>query len=325
MQAETRVVLVTGVGGNVAQGVLRNLRADFPELRIVGVDINQVTAGHHFCDAAYQVPYAYDASYAERLGSIVEKENVELIIPCTDHETLHAAQVPECRGKVIGNPAETAAIFLDKYQTAERFRSEGIPFADSLLPSQYDGRWEKVVLKPRDGRGSRDVYIDPPSPESFDDSFVVQRFLEGPEITAAFYVRKCGTLHGIIVFQRELRNGMTERCSVVMEHAPGMQKIAEQMTQAFSLRGPCNIQAKVLKDASIVPFEINARYSGTNSIRSQLGFCDVRYGIQEYLLEQTPEAPSIKNGCAIRLMMDIVYPDGNLSELAAGDSNSFIF
>ena len=40
----TRAVLVTGIGGNVGQGVLRNIGASFPELRLVGTDIGTVTA-----------------------------------------------------------------------------------------------------------------------------------------------------------------------------------------------------------------------------------------------------------------------------------------
>lgn len=325
MNAKPRVVLVTGIGGNVAQGVLRNIRADFPEIRIVGIDINEITAGHHFVDAAYRVPYSYEPDYAAHLSEILTKEGVELILPCTDHETLYAAQVPASQGKVLGNSPETASLFLDKYLTAEKFTEVGISFANSLLPSSYDGRWQRRVVKPRDGRGSRNVFFDPPAAQEFDDSYVVQEYLEGPEITAAFYVRKCGTLHGCIVLRRELQNGMTERCEVVMEYASGMEALARKMTEAFALRGPCNIQARVLEGGEIVPFEINARYSGTNSIRAQLGFPDVRYGIQEYLLGQELAEPSIREGSAIRVMMDIVYPERSLKEVKAGSSGSFIY
>ena len=40
----------------------------------------------------------------------------------------------------------------------------------------------------------------------------------------------------------------------------------------------------------VVPFEINCRYSGTSSTRAQLGFPDVAYGVQKYVLGEEPPA-----------------------------------
>ena len=55
-----KTVLVTGIGGNVGQGILRNTIVYQKKIRIVGVNTELVTAGTHLCDIVYQVPFAYD-------------------------------------------------------------------------------------------------------------------------------------------------------------------------------------------------------------------------------------------------------------------------
>ena len=61
MQKTSKTVLVTGIGGNVGQGILRNIRTIYPDLRLVGTDIGRATAGHYFCDAFHQTPYCFDS------------------------------------------------------------------------------------------------------------------------------------------------------------------------------------------------------------------------------------------------------------------------
>mgnify|MGYP000076481693 FL=1 len=49
-------VLVSGIGGNVGQGIIRNINKVFPNVIIVGVDINDFSSGNHLCDIFYKVP-----------------------------------------------------------------------------------------------------------------------------------------------------------------------------------------------------------------------------------------------------------------------------
>ncbi len=83
----------------------------------------------------------------------------------------------------------------------------------------------------------------------------------------------------------------------------------QSMMNALDIKGSCNIQSIVTKDGRIVPFEINGRISGTNSVRSNFGFEDVKYTVEEYLLNKEPQQPVIKQGAAVRILMDVIYPD----------------
>jgi carbamoyl-phosphate synthase large subunit len=169
-------------------------------------------------------------------------------------------------------------------------------------------------VKPREGRGSRGIHLQPNDPTSFDDSYLVQELLEGPEITSTFYALENRTVLGCITMVRELESGNTARAEVVTDFDSEIQGLAEEMVRTFPFRGSINIQAKVTPKG-IVPFEINCRISGTNSIRSQFGFNDVAYTIQDFLFRERPPQPTVSKGSAMRLMIDVVYPGVRLSEI----------
>lgn len=319
-------VLVTGIGGNVGQGILRILRQHFPHIRLVGTDVGTLTAGHHFCDAFYCVPYSYDAAYAEIMPELCRCEGVDLIIPSTDYEVFYLGKIAAKLPQLIATPPETARLFIDKLETFRALSLAGLPFARSWLPADYRGECSQIIVKPREGRGSRGLHLNPPNPGIFDESFMVQELLVGTEITTAFYVKRKKQLHGMITFERALSSGMTERCQVSHNFNEALQPIIAGMIAQFDLRGPCNIQSIVTSSGAVVPFEVNCRYSGTSSIRAQLGFPDVVFGVQEYLLHQEPSPPVIvASGAAIRVFMDIIYPGRDLNEISAGAGDSFVF
>ena len=318
-------VLVTGIGGNVGQGVLRNIRRCAPEVRIVGTDVVELTAGRHFCDRSYRVPRAHEPSFRQAMTAISREESVNLIIPTTDVEAYQLALFRNELPTLLTSPANVTGMCLDKYLTATHFHAAGIPFAETMLPSAYDGRWGSVVVKPREGRGSRDIHRDPPDIRGFDDTFVVQPWLEGEEITSAFYVLRDRRLHGSITMTRALRHGMTDQCTVTGEHDEVVNAVIQQIVAGFEIAGPCNIQSIVTTSGDVIPFEVNCRYSGTNSIRSQFGFDDVKYGLQEYLFHEAVERPQVKVGSAMRVYLDIIYPDRTLAEIQAGAGDSYVY
>jgi carbamoyl-phosphate synthase large subunit len=325
MSQNKNSVLVTGVGGNVGQGIVRNIRASFPDLRIVTTDIGTLTAAHHFCDAFYQVPYCYEESFKTRILEICHSEKIDIIIPATDYEAYHLGLLSSELPPVIASSSEVTSICLDKLKTFECFKESNIPFAKSCLPKDYQEQWKNVIVKPREGRGSRGIHINPNNVQQFDDSYTVQPLLEGDEITSAFYVTKKGDVYGPVTFRRELSNGMTERCETTNDYDDQLHPLIQKMVEEFPFRGPVNIQGIVEPGKSLIPFEINCRYSGTNSIRTQFGFEDIKYGLQEYLFNEEPKKPQITQGSAIRVFMDVIYPNQKLSDLKPGADNSYIF
>lgn len=318
-------VLVTGIGGNVGQGIMRNISASDYDIFIVGTNVTTFSAGNHLCDAFYVVPYAYEEDYIRIIQRVVEKEDIDLIIPATDYEVYHLSKNrANISCPIAASEAEATAIYLDKYTTFLHHQEHQIPFAKAILPSQYQGEWEHFILKPRQGRGSRKLQINPTNWVGFsDEEYLIQDLIKGKEITCAFYVSQKNRLHGLIAFERELENGATSKCTVVDEYNGPLKVIIEKMIANTTLRGSINLQAMVTATGEIIPFEVNCRISGTNSIRSNFGFKDIEYTLQEYLYDEPLEYVSITKGAAVRIMMDVIYREETDFEKLSDNSAAF--
>ncbi|RJE70855.1 ATP-grasp domain-containing protein [Reichenbachiella sp. MSK19-1] len=304
-------ILITGIGGNVGQGVLMNTTNLHQNLIIIGADINQNTAGNHLCNKVYKVPYAYTKDYIPSIKAICLGEKIDLIIPTTDFEVYHLAEFAKDLPTILGNPFDTARTFLDKYLTWEKFKTLGIPFANSWTPETFETSYTNdIIAKPRKGRGSRGIVVNPKKPKNLGQDYMIQEYIQGIELTSAIYVTKDKKIIGPLTFERVLESGATQKCWVNHQYDDQISSICHQINSAIALVGPLNIQSRVTSEGRIVPFEINGRYSGTNSIRSQLGFNDVEMGINEHLFGISPvNQKKITKGVAVRLIKDVVYPD----------------
>lgn len=296
-------------------------------IRILGTNTSKLSAGNHWVDVFYQVPFAYDKEYIPTIKKIVEEEKVDLVIPATDFEVHYlSAHKDELNCKVACSSEYATGIYLDKYKTWEFHLANQIPFAESCLPSQYSGQFGKAIAKPRKGRGSKGIVREFVSTKTFDDSeYLIQKLYEGVEVTTAVYARYSdGKFHGLISLERSLENGATTYCKVVKEYDDKLYTIAAQMIDTLKLKGSFNIQSIVTYDGMVFPFEVNCRISGTNSIRQGFGFMDVRYTIEELLLDKEPEKVSVTEGVAYRYLSDVIYPSPYpLFDLTGDKSDSF--
>lgn len=325
---ETKKVLVTGVGGNVGQGIIRNIQSLSYEIRIIGTNVTSVCSGNYLCDAYYEVPFAYEADYISTMIDIVNKEKIDLIIPATDYEVYYLAENIEtipCKIAVSG--IDAAKIYLDKYESWLHHDKHNIPFGKSIKPSDYENQFKECIVKPKKGRGSRGINVNPKDFDRFsDEEYMVQELHKGDEVTTAFYVTRQRKLHGLISLSRNLENGVTTSCKVVTKYDAMIVPILEKMIKHSPLLGSVNLQSIVTADNKVIPFEINCRISGTNSIRSNFGFKDVQYTLQEFLYNEQPDAPKITNGVAFRTLLDIIYPDAtDYTDVKNKLSEHFIF
>tara|TARA_B100000886_G_scaffold45538_1_gene27971 strand:- start:242 stop:1222 length:981 start_codon:yes stop_codon:yes gene_type:complete len=319
-------IIVTGIGGNVGQGILRNIKDAFPELFLIGLDTSDFTSANYLCDATYKVPFALDQNYTSSINEILIKEqNVKLIIPSTDFEAVTLAiNYKKINCKIIASEANILKIYLDKYITFLHHSKLGIPFAKSWLPSEYDFSQNEIIAKPRKGRGSRSIIINPQNPQNFNDEYIIQPLLIGKEITTSIYVDKKNNIHGIFTMERQLQNGTTIKGTVISDFNKIIKNIAQKMIDFGGLRGCFNIQSIVNKDGLVIPFEINCRVSGTNSIRHNLGFKDVKYLIQEYYFNEIPDKPKPIYGVATRILLDVIYPNIKDAKDLINNKHSYI-
>lgn len=317
-------ILVTGIGGNVAHGVLRNILNLKINALLVGTDVKKVSAGNHLCDKVYQVPPSNCTGYIPSIVKICRKEGIDLIIPTTDSETYYLAKAKEKLPILACSDAEVAQTFLNKYKTWVAFKKFNIPFAETKLPSEYKNDFKEIIVKPVEGVGSKGIQINPKDPNSFSNDYIIQKLYKGEEITTAFYATKDKKLLGLITFRRSLYHGTTTVCEVTNKHDPALKKLIKQIVKNFNIKGSCDIQSIVTKDGKVIPFELNCRLSGTNSIRGEFGFTDVKYTIDEYLFNKKPKKPIIKKGSSIKIWVDVIYPNISLKDIKDKSTKHYV-
>ena len=75
-------ILVTACGAPGTAALLRGLRENGErEVRLVGVDMAELSVGKHLCDAFHLVPAGTDPGYADAVLEIVERERIDVVLP----------------------------------------------------------------------------------------------------------------------------------------------------------------------------------------------------------------------------------------------------
>lgn len=312
-------LLLTAIGGDVAQAVARIVRAERPSWKIIGVDIHTQHGGALFADVVEKIIPATSPSYQQCLADVAGRHRVDWCLPGSEAElAFFSGQGVTAIGDahLVGISAKAVEIGLDKYSTASFLRSVGIPAPwtivaePGVLPHAIP-----CIFKPRRSAGSKDVVICTSESEAM---WQVARVSNGVfqelllpaerEVTCAVYRSRDGRT-AVLPMLRRLSGGFTSWFKVC--DAPEAVEQCERLAEAMNLYGPMNVQMR-LTDKGPRIFEINPRFSSTVYMRHLLGFRDVVWLFDE-LDGKTVSFPVIPNGATVVRVQDAaILPNGIL-------------
>lgn len=322
-------VIVTGGGSIVGQGIIKALRHSRLPLRIICTDIAALNAGILRADeAAVMPPVERAGALAEWLAAI-RRLRVDALMIGSEYDLAffseHRAAIEAQTGcKVIASSPEAVAIADDKVATAEFLRANGLPHARTRAPASLAEatRWAEeigypFVLKPRSGTSARHVqvihdlesleYWFPRTPRP-----MLQEFLRevaqsiGGEFTCSAFRCADGALLGPFVSRRTLRGGSS--WMVEITDSPAVGELMLAIGRVLPSVGSLNVQL-MLTERGPVPFEFNARFSGTTPIRAYFGFNEPEMAIRSYVLNEHLSAPAIRLGFCMRYVEEIMFDD----------------
>lgn len=282
----TRVVLITGIGGDISQGVATILRESRPDLRLVGVDAQTQHGGHLFVDAFETVPSANDPNYAIALQAVIARYAVSVVIPMSEAELVALLKVDSFNPglKWISSGSKAVTVGVDKLATIRAIQSLGIPVPWTVPISEGEAPSYPCILKSRFGSGSRSVVkIESLEDERFfrkkHPDWILQEMLEPAdrELTCAVYRRQDGDVSALIMLRR-LTGGFTGWARVISD--TDTSRMCERISVGLDLQGSMNIQLRITDKGPRV-FEINPRFSSTVLMRHLIGFSDVLWAIEE--------------------------------------------
>lgn len=330
----TRRVLITAIGGNVGQGVLKALRAALNTYYIVGIDMESLSAGFSLVNQYYQTPRTGDLEFQKAFEDIVHNEAIEAVYVCSPSELeWFASQKDGLESKlgvtVFVNPLPVVQIGSDKSKTAGFLHDAGFCFPLTALASDEAGietliakHGFPLIAKPRLGFSSRNVFLLDSREQiraaaTLVPDLIVQRYLseERSEYTAATLSGVDQKVRALIVLRRDLIQGTTYRTELIEDADFDRQVI--QIVEALGAVGPCNLQFRVI-DGMVYVFEINPRFSGTSGIRYLYGFNDCELAFD--LLRQKSEVrqPTLNKAVVLRYWNEICIPNAGFEDLRTG-------
>jgi len=330
----THRVLITGIGGNIGQGILKSLRAAKRIYYIVGIDMEFLSAGFSLVDAYYRTPRTGDPAFAKELERIVRGEQLEAIYVCSPSELEFFSINKERLEKKLGlsifvNPIDVVRIGSDKLKTATFLRDAKFPYPETVLATDKKGLNEIIgeygfplIMKPRLGFTSKNVFlVDSPEKiialETLFPDMIVQRYLPDPrsEFTATTISGDDKKVRASIVLHRDLIQGTTYRTELVQD-----DNITGQVTDivnALGAVGSCNLQFRLL-NGKVLVFEINPRLSGTCGIRYLYGFNDAEMLFEMFKLGLNISQPKLHQAVVLRYWNEIVILGATFKTLIDG-------
>lgn len=330
----SRRVLITGIGGNVGQGVLKALRAGRETYHVVGIDMEPLSAGFSLVDRYYETPRTGDPGFRRALETIASVEQLDGIYVCSPSEleffASHKSELESELGlSVFVNPIDVIRIGSDKLKTVQFLQASGFPFPDTALSADIasvDRLIEQyglpLIAKPRAGFSSRNVFMVNSREEiravaTLVPDLIVQRYLPDPqsEYTAATLSGDDQRVRALIILRRDLLQGTTYRTE--LSENESLQSQVVQIVEALGAVGPCNLQFRVIDERAYV-FEINPRFSGTSGIRYLYGFNDCEMAFDLLHLKLEVQQPVLRKAVVLRYWNEICLPDVSFQDLRDG-------
>lgn len=285
-------VLVTGVGGDVGQGVVAVLRRRYPDWIVNGCDSRSRHAGAHIVDHFAVAPPVDGTAYLDWIVNSCRSLRIDALLPCSDVEIRALANAASDLPATLVAPNQLAIdVGQDKLATANFLAERGIPGPRTVRASDAGQMSYPCILKPRRGQGSRGVHLCASEQEAraladLVPDPILQEILKpaDEEVTCGVYRTGGGSI-AVVALRRVLAGGATAWAEVIDDQQ--VIDYCSEIATSLDLRGSINLQM-IRTELGPRLFEINPRFSSTVAMRDALGFTDVVWALQEGLLGQTP-------------------------------------
>ena len=139
-----KTVLITGIGGDIAQSIATIFTESRPEYKLIGVDMSSRHAGQLFVDKVFKISSALSVKYADEIKRLIRRYSIDIVIPTTEQElsVFHTLTDEFGTDKCISAGAKVINIGVDKLKTIDFIASLDLPVpwtikAENSLPRNF--------------------------------------------------------------------------------------------------------------------------------------------------------------------------------------------
>ena len=265
---------MTGAGGAAGVCVVRALVNGGHY--VVAADPDALAAGLFLADDRVLLPFAHDPAFALAVVSAAAEHRIDAVITTVAEEAPALAGVVDdltrAGAAIWLSPSATVMTCIDKWEFARATVAAHLPVPATMLGLTTGSPAEMVpgpwVVKPRFGRGSRDVHlVDDPgelaravhqTPEA-----VVQTRCSGREFTVDALVDHEGAVAGVVPRWRlETKAGISSKGTTFSDAR--VDELVQATVGALGLQGALNLQGFVDESdpEPVHLLEVNPRFSG---------------------------------------------------------------
>ncbi|RPI79173.1 MAG: ATP-grasp domain-containing protein, partial [Desulfobacteraceae bacterium] len=286
---------ITCVGSLIAQGIIKSIRKSdlSQDIEMIGFEYFPGMIGSYWVDQTYLMPDILKENISEEdyLGVLIKHildQQIRFLFVGMDFELPMMSRnkkriLSETGCDIIVSPIEVIRIADDKYLTFEFLKQHDLPHPKTRLPDQADDIAFPVIVKPRIGERSRNVFVVRNEEELRDRLARVPRPVIQEVVGTQDEEYTCGVLFlggevkTKIFLRRYLRDGNTNLAFHSSKIPRPIQDYVAKISQKLQPYGPCNFQLRLGQDGVPKLFEINARFSGTTYMRTLFGLNEVAY------------------------------------------------
>lgn len=331
-------VLVTGAGSGVGQGIVKALRLGDLPVTVVAGDIAPLNAALYRADDAILIPRVEAPGALDGMIECLSKHRIDVVMIGSEFDlaffSAHKEDIERRVGAlVVVAPPGTVKIANDKWETAEFLRKAGLPYAQSCVPGSREEAFDiardwgyPLMLKTRSGTSSRYVHVVRDAGELAErfpatPAPMLQRLVDLPsaelrnEYTCSVFKTPDGRLFGPFAARRTLRGGTSWHVEVAPY--PEADALMLGIGRSLDFVGSLNVQMMAGPQGP-VPFEINARFSGTTAIRAYFGFNEPAMALRAMYFGEALEPPVIRTGVALRYAEEVFIDGVTAAEMMPG-------
>lgn len=261
-------ILFTGGGGAGSEAIYRLLSPQY-EVYFADADIETISDVIPK-DHCHQILYADDLKFIDHLDNLCNKYSIDLVVPSVDEELL---KIVDLDTPAMLPEHEYIKIMLDKFNSAKTISNANLDSPKTIKVSSFlqgNSFSFPCIIKPRKGRGSRNVKILNRADqvvayllltEMQADDVILQELIIGQEYTVLMGADSEKNLKLVIPVKVGIKRGITLRAEIVNNEI--VDAACRAIHKAFPARGCYNIQLILTDDGIVMPFEINPRISTT--------------------------------------------------------------
>jgi carbamoyl-phosphate synthase large subunit len=269
-------ILVVPAGSGMAIMAIKALKQD-EDITVLSADTDKLAPGLYLAHKGFLLPPFSDESFFDKLKELVERERISVIIPALDSILLEFAEkIDEFRQlgvEILSSEPDTIRVTRDKWETYLCLKDVAA-MPKSFVEKQKIDIDYPLFIKPRDGSGSKQVYIIRSDKElnfffDYVKSPIIQELLPGAEYTVDCLADMQGNLLACVPRRRfEIRDGITTKALIIQNSE--LVKMGSAISKKLKFRGPFFFQAKEDEYGKTRLMEVNARIGGTMCHKSFL-------------------------------------------------------